>query len=86
MAQKSEQHYSNVQEADSRIWQHAKILSPGTNLLIYSPDTDVYNIGLSNFNSQNQPPKNYIIQLNVHHSTEKIYLFLNKQPTNCLLK
>lgn len=81
MAQKSEQHYSNAQEADSRIWRHAEILSPGTNLLIYSPDTDVYNIGLSNFNSQNQPPKNYIIQLNVHHSTEKRYLFLNNLQT-----
>ena len=38
-----------------------------------SPDTDIYNIGLG-ISSDN---KEYIIQLNVHHSTEKKYLNLN---------
>ena len=81
IAHKSEQHYSNTQEADSRIWRHAKILPPGTNLMISSPDTDVYNIGLSEINGQAEQPKNYIIQLNAHHSTEKRYLFLNNLQT-----
>ena len=36
-----------------------------------SPDTDVYNIGLSMPDN-----KDYIVQLNVHHSADKKYLIL----------
>ena len=41
-----EQNYaSDALEADLRIWRHASVC-PGQNILILSPDTDVYNIGL----------------------------------------
>ena len=69
-----EQYYSTAQEADSRIWRHA-MQSQATNILIYSPDTDVYNIGLSFLNQH--PTATYIIQLNIPHADEKKYINLN---------
>ena len=58
---------SNAQEADNRIWHHAN-QSEATKILIYSPDTDVYNIGLSTLD---ETTKEYIIQLSIHYSVEK---------------
>ena len=54
-------HYScNASEADLRLWRHAK-QSTASEVLIYSPDTDIYNIGL--LVSQHQT-KNVSIQIN----------------------
>jgi len=64
---------SNAEEADHRIWRHATQCN-ANNILIYSLDTDIYNIGLS---LANQPTKNYVIQLNVPHSLQTKYLILN---------
>lgn len=36
---------TNAKEADLRIWRHA-YQTRATRILVYSPDTDVYNIGL----------------------------------------
>ena len=36
---------SNHEEGDSRVWRHA-FQSQGDTILIYSPDTDTYHIGL----------------------------------------
>ena len=51
---------SNAQEADNRIWHHTT-LSETTKILIYSPDTDVHNIGLSTLEATTT--KEYVIQL-----------------------
>ena len=74
------QYQSNAEEADNRIWRHA-IQSWATNILIYSPDTDVYNIGLGLIT---QTIKQYIIQLNVPQAAEKRYLLLNNLHTALL--
>ena len=44
IAEPLHQYRSNAEEADNQIWIHA-IQSWATNILIYSPDTDVYNKG-----------------------------------------
>ena len=44
IAEPLHQYRSNAEEADNQIWRHA-IQSWATNILIYSPDTDVYNKG-----------------------------------------
>ena len=66
-AERPLQYCSNAEEADNRMWRHAT-QSPASDVLIYSPDTDAYNIGL---HLVNQTSKNYIIQLNVPHALEK---------------
>lgn len=50
---------TNAEEADTHIWLHAKF-SYGTRILIFSPDTAVYHIGLLNKLSQHE----VIAQLN----------------------
>ena len=49
---------SNAMESDVRIWRHA--LQSNQRILIYSPDTDVYNIGLPLADITQQ----YIVQIN----------------------
>ena len=71
-----EQYYSNAEEADSRIRRHAVQCNANVNvILIYSSDTDVYNIGLSHMSQK--PAATYIIQLNPPHSDEKKYININ---------
>ena len=64
---------STAQEADIRLWRHA-INSQAHDILIYSPDTDVYNIGLGLIYGLSAE---YIIQLNPLHCDEQ-YPHLNK--------
>ena len=63
------QYECNVQEADT----HA-VQCSSERILIYSPDTDVYNIGLSLLQ---ETPKQYIVQLNLRYSAELRYIHLN---------
>jgi len=51
-------------------------------ILIYSPDTDVYNIGLSFINQH--LTATYVIQLNLPHSDESKYINLNNFHTALL--
>lgn len=71
------EYHTNAEEADCRIWRHAT-QSQATSILIYSPDTDVYNIGLGLLSLSD---KEYIIQLNVPHSAQKRYIHLNNLLT-----
>ena len=71
---------SNAEEADNRIWRHA-CQSCANKILIHSPDTDTYNIGLGLLN---RDTKQYVIQLNVFHATERKYLYLNNLQTALL--
>ena len=66
-------YHSNAEESDNRMWRHA-YQSWATRILIYSPDTDTYNIGLG---LVGDTTKQFIIQLNVLHASEKRYLSLN---------
>ena len=62
--------FTNALEADNRIWLHATQVS-ASRILICSPDTDVYNIGLTA-----PVDKDYVIELNAHHAIDKKYLVL----------
>ena len=73
-------YHSNAEEADNRIWRHA-YQSWASKILIHSPDTDTYNIGLSLLDRNT---KQYVIQLNVFHSIERKYLNLNNLQTALL--
>ena len=59
---------TNALETDNRIWRHASQTS-AVRVLVNSPNTDVYHIGLSVPDN-----KEYIVQLNIHHASEKKYL------------
>ena len=61
---------SMADEADLRIWRHARQCT-ANNILIYSPSDNIYNIGLGSID------KNYIIQLNSINATEESYMHLN---------
>ena len=73
-------YHSNAEVSDNRMWRHAyQVWASG--ILIYSSDTDTYNIGLglvSNITKQ------FITQLNVLHASEKEYLSLNNLCTALL--
>jgi hypothetical protein len=67
--------YKNTHvEADQKVWLHAA-LCPDTDIVIYSPDTDVMHVGLP-FVAK-YPNKHFMVQLK-DFASEKIYLDLNK--------
>lgn len=68
-----QRYHSNAYEADQSLWRHATMCE-ATTILLYSPDTDVYNIGLTMLSLFF---KQYILQLNIPRSLEKKYLNLN---------
>ena len=57
-----------------RIWRHVAQTS-ARHIVVYSPDTDVYNIGLSILDSLAE--KDVFVQINVPHSQTKLYVHLN---------
>ena len=69
---------TNSVEADMIIWRHVSQTN-ATRVLVYSPDTDIYNIGLSIFDRVSD--KDIFVQLNVLHSQTQLYLHLNNLIT-----
>ena len=67
---------SNVDEADLRVWLHCKH-SQGTKVLIYSPDTDIYHIGMTKIPSE-LTNKDVIVQLSKYFTENSKFLYLNK--------
>ena len=73
---------SNAMEADMRVWRHAT-MSHYDHVLIYSPDTDVYNIGLIMPTCRSKP---IIVQINLPQNPpkyidmHKLLLCLNHDP------
>ena len=67
-----EQYRTNSEEADSRIWRHAT-QSTARKMLICSPDTDIYNIGLNYISSTS---KHYIIKINAYSAIETSFIDL----------
>ncbi len=57
-----------------RIWRHVTQTN-ARHILIYSPDTDVYNIGLSILDRLTD--KDIYVQINVTHSQTKLYVYFN---------
>ena len=57
-------------EADMRIWRHVAVVN-AHRILVYSPDTDVYNIGTAV--AHIFPQKDVIVQVNVAHSRDLRY-------------
>ena len=66
------QYTTTAEEADMRVWKHA-LECGASRILIYSPDTDVYNIGIT---LSQYSPLDCIVQLNQPHSREQKYLNL----------
>lgn len=67
-----EQYRTNSEEADCRIWRHAT-QSTARKMLICSPDTDIYNIGLNYISSTS---KHYIIKINAYSAIETSFIDL----------
>ena len=64
-------------EADMRIWRHVAVVN-AHRILVYSPDTDVYNIGTAV--AHKFPEKDVIIQVNVAHSRDLRYVQIKNIP------
>ena len=56
-----------------RIWRHIAVVN-AQKILVYSPDTDVYNVGIAVANQY--LPKDVIVQINVAHSRELRYVHI----------
>ena len=63
---------SNAQEADMRLWRHVTQMQ-SDRILVYSPDTDVCNIGLVLV----KPSKQYVVQINLPHNPPR-YIDVHK--------
>ena len=69
---------SNADETDLRVWLHCKY-SCGIHKVIYSPDTDVYHIGLTVLSEI--PEREVIVQLSKHTHDRARYLKVNDLVT-----
>ena len=70
----------NAEETDTRLWLHCK-QSTSDNILILSPDTDIYHIGLP----LNHGTKYIMIRINTYNSKDLCFLHLSSliNALNC---
>ncbi len=66
------EYYSTIEETDLKIWLHCQN-SYGTKKLLFSPDTDVYHIGLPLISS----PQDVYVQLHSKGNDKKRFIHLN---------
>ena len=64
----------SAEESDTRIWLHVRE-SNAERVLVMSPDTDVYNIGLT------QTDKSVVVQINLYSSKQLQFLHLSNLKT-----
>ena len=72
-------YFSNAEEADTRVWLHAKH-SRGERKLIFSPDTDVYHIGLTYTHCTEH---DVLVQLSMAGSALKLLQLNNLKDALC---
>ncbi len=72
---------SNSVDADMRIWRHVT-QTQLNRILVYSPDTDVYNIGLP-LVAENQS-KRVIVQVNLPQAASSLYVHWLEQHANSI--
>ena len=73
-------HYTcNAEETDTRLWLHVK-KTPYSCILVMSPDTDVYNIGLS---LQSAKDKQVFVQVSSYNARELKFVLLNNLYIHC---
>lgn len=65
----------NAEETDTRLWLHV-VRSAGSHKLVWSPDTDVFHVGLPIMPCY--PAVHAIVQINTYHSSENRYLLMDK--------
>ena len=71
--QPDERYTSNAEEADMKLWKHA-LECKGQRILIYSPDTDVYNVGLTYVTASDSTE--IMVQKNLPHDSTQKYVKL----------
>ena len=74
LPERSSDYQSDALEADTRVWRHAT-QTQYQRVLVYSPDTDVFNIGVAM--AQAHTTDHYVVQINLLHATPR-YIDINK--------
>lgn len=71
------QYHPNAKEADQLVWRHA-VMCPSSTVLIFSPDTDIFVIGLGILSGYS---KQFVVQNNLPHSGVQKYINVNNLPS-----
>ena len=72
LSQQDDRYNTDGEESDIRIWRHVKQCE-GEKILVYSPDTDVSNVGIGIYN---EIGKEVIVQVNIA-TKETSYVYIS---------